>query len=68
MVGPDSELEGSVRRMATLLVSGAKVTSPHIAIFLRKGYGLGAQAMVGGSFHDPFTLLLGLQENSAEWG
>ena len=53
MVGPDSELEGSVRRMATLLVSGAKITSPHIAIFLRKGYGLGAQAMVGGSFHDP---------------
>jgi acetyl-CoA carboxylase carboxyltransferase component len=26
---------------------------PLVAIFLRKGYGLGAQALVGGSLHNP---------------
>ena len=53
MVGPDSEAQGAVRRMASLFTAGAALTVPVIAIFLRKGYGLGAMAMVGGSFAEP---------------
>tara|TARA_B100001057_G_scaffold155050_1_gene155229 strand:- start:307 stop:1815 length:1509 start_codon:yes stop_codon:yes gene_type:complete len=53
MVGPDSEKEGAVRRMASLFKAGAKLETPLAAIFLRKGYGLGAQALVGGSLHQP---------------
>ena len=53
MVGPDSEQEGAVRRMASLFKAGAKLETPLAAIFLRKGYGLGAQALVGGSLHQP---------------
>ena len=53
MVGPDSEKEGAVRRMSNLFKSGSKLVSPLVAIFLRKGYGLGAQALVGGSLHKP---------------
>ena len=53
MVGPDSEKQGAVRRMSGLFVAGAKMTVPVVAIFLRKGYGLGAMAMAGGSFVAP---------------
>jgi len=53
MVGPDSEEEGAVGKMASLFIAGAALSSPIVAIFLRKAYGLGAMAMVGGSFLDP---------------
>ena len=53
MVGPDSEAEGAVRRMSNLFLIGSQLKVPLTAIFLRKGYGLGAQAMVGGSLHEP---------------
>ena len=53
MVGPDNEREGAVRRMSSLFLSAAKLTVPLVAVFLRKGYGLGAMAMVGGSFANP---------------
>ncbi len=53
MVGPDSEAEGAVRRMSSLFLAGADLSVPVIAIFLRKGYGLGAMAMTGGSFLRP---------------
>lgn len=53
MVGPDSETEGAVRKMSDLMVAGARLKSPMVAIFLRKGYGLGAIAMTGGSFSRP---------------
>jgi acetyl-CoA carboxylase carboxyltransferase component len=53
MVGPDSETQAAVRRMSSLFVSGASITVPLVAIFLRKGYGLGAMAMTGGSFAAP---------------
>ena len=53
MVGPDSEKQASVRRMSSLFVAGASITVPVVGIFLRKGYGLGAMAMVGGSFAAP---------------
>jgi acetyl-CoA carboxylase carboxyltransferase component len=39
--------------MSSLLKYGANLSVPLVAIFLRKGYGLGAQALVGGSLHNP---------------
>ena len=53
MVGPQSEQQAAVRHMSDLFVAGARVTVPWVAIFLRKGYGLGAMAMTGGSFARP---------------
>ncbi|MEM0954235.1 MAG: carboxyl transferase domain-containing protein [Pseudomonadota bacterium] len=53
MVGPDSEQQAAVRRMANLFVTGASLTVPLVAIFLRKAYGLGAMAMTAGSFAVP---------------
>ncbi len=53
MVGPDSELQGAVRRMSSLFLTGSKLRVPVVAIFLRKAYGLGAMAMTGGSFVSP---------------
>lgn len=53
MVGPDSETQAAVRRMSSLFVSFASVSVPIVGILLRKGYGLGAMAMVGGSFLTP---------------
>ncbi|BAH50646.1 acetyl-CoA carboxylase family protein [Rhodococcus opacus] len=51
MVGPDSEKEATVRRFGKLFVAGARMTVPYGTVILRKGYGLGAMAMAGGSFH-----------------
>jgi acetyl-CoA carboxylase carboxyltransferase component len=53
MVGPAAEAEGLVRRGSRLLVAGAALSVPLIAVVLRRGYGLGAQAMAGGSLHEP---------------
>lgn len=53
MVGPDSENDAAVRRMSSLFLAGARLTVPVVAIILRKGYGLGAMAMTGGSFASP---------------
>jgi acetyl-CoA carboxylase carboxyltransferase component len=51
MVGPDAERSAQVRHFSRLFVTGASTTIPWITVVLRKGYGLGAQAMAGGSFH-----------------
>ncbi|MGC1151747.1 carboxyl transferase domain-containing protein [Mycobacterium sp.] len=57
MVGPDAEVDAAVRRMSRLFIVGARLTVPFGMIILRKGYGLGAMAMAGGSFHAPeFTV------------
>ena len=57
MVGPDAEKEAAVRRFGRMFVIGARLTVPLGMIILRKGYGLGAMAMAGGSFHAPqFTV------------
>ncbi|MDT5094557.1 MAG: hypothetical protein QOH60_3920 [Mycobacterium sp.] len=53
MVGPEAEAEALVRRGSRLLVAGAALTVPLAAVVLRRGYGLGAQAMSGGSLHEP---------------
>lgn len=51
MVGPEVEKTALVRHAARMFVTGASVDVPFFTIVLRKGYGLGAQAMAGGSFH-----------------
>ncbi|HET8864041.1 MAG TPA: carboxyl transferase domain-containing protein, partial [Solirubrobacterales bacterium] len=53
MVGPDAEATGLVRHASRLLIAGAALRVPLIAVILRRGYGLGAQAMTGGSLHEP---------------
>ena len=53
MVGPRAEATGLVRHTSRLLIAGAALGVPLIAVILRRGYGLGAQAMVGGSLHEP---------------
>lgn len=57
MVGPDAEKQAAVRRFGRMFVLGARLSVPLGMIILRKGYGLGAMAMAGGSFHAPqFTV------------
>ncbi|HUB74279.1 MAG TPA: carboxyl transferase domain-containing protein [Solirubrobacteraceae bacterium] len=57
MVGPDAERTATVRHFARMFLAGANVTVPTGTIVLRKGYGLGAQAMAGGGFKAPlFTV------------
>ena len=53
MVGPAVEETALVRHCSRLFVTGANVTVPLISVVLRKCYGLGAQAMVGGSTKAP---------------
>ncbi|QEC50595.1 biotin carboxylase [Baekduia soli] len=53
MVGPRHEASALVRHTSRMLVAGAALTVPLLAVVLRRGYGLGAQAMVGGSLHEP---------------
>jgi acetyl-CoA carboxylase carboxyltransferase component len=53
MVGPDAETTALVRHASRLFLAGAALTVPFMTVVLRKGYGLGAQAMAGGSFRAP---------------
>ena len=53
MVGPEVEKTALVRHCSRLFVIGANLGVPFGTIVLRKAYGLGAQAMAGGSFHAP---------------
>jgi len=57
MVGPDAERTAQVRHVSRMFVTGASLTVPFCCIVLRKGYGLGAQAMAGGSFRAPLVLV-----------
>ncbi len=57
MVGPEAEETGLVKRAAKLFTTSAALEVPFCTIVLRKGYGLGAQSMAGGSFKAPaFTI------------
>jgi len=57
MVGPEAEAAGLVRHVSRMFVVGASLRVPLCCVVLRKGYGLGAQAMAGGSFRRPaFTV------------
>ncbi|HKB49829.1 MAG TPA: carboxyl transferase domain-containing protein [Solirubrobacterales bacterium] len=57
MVGPEVEATGLVRHASRLLIGGAALRVPLIAVILRRGYGLGAQAMAGGSLHEPLLTI-----------
>ncbi len=48
MVGPEAEKEGTVRAAGDMFKAAAALTVPFGSITLRKGYGLGALAMMGG--------------------
>jgi acetyl-CoA carboxylase carboxyltransferase component len=57
MVGPDAERTATVRHFARMFLGGANLGVPCGTIVLRKGYGLGAQAMAAGGFKAPlFTV------------
>jgi acetyl/propionyl-CoA carboxylase alpha subunit/acetyl-CoA carboxylase carboxyltransferase component len=57
MVGPDIEAQAQVRHCCRMFVAGAHLSIPFFAIVLRKGYGLGAQAMTAGGLDAPvFTV------------
>ena len=53
MVGPQSEATGNVKHASRLFVAAAKLDVPLIGVVIRRAYGLGAMAMVGGSMHFP---------------
>jgi acetyl-CoA carboxylase carboxyltransferase component len=53
MVGPEAEKTATVRHFARMFVTGANLGVPLVTIILRKAYGLGAQAMAGGSLKVP---------------
>jgi acetyl-CoA carboxylase carboxyltransferase component len=57
MVGPEVEKTALVRHCCRMFVVGSSLTVPFFTIVLRKSYGLGAQAMGGGSHKAPlFTV------------
>src|SRR5262249_7341813 len=55
MVGPEAEREALVRHCCRMLIAGAALSVPTVAVILRRGYGLGAQAMAFGSLHEPLV-------------
>lgn len=57
MVGPEAERTAMVRHTSRLLIAGARLTVPLVGVVLRRGYGLGAQAMLGGSTREPLMTL-----------
>ena len=57
MVGPDVEATALVRHCSRLFVTGANLSVPMVSIVTRKSYGLGAQAMMGGTTKAPLACL-----------
>jgi acetyl-CoA carboxylase carboxyltransferase component len=57
MVGPEVEKLAQVRHVSRMFVTAASLSVPYFTVVLRKGYGLGAQGMTGGSFHAPFFIV-----------
>ncbi len=53
MVGPEIEKTALVRHSSRMFLIGAILSVPFFTVVLRKAYGLGAQAMAGGSFKAP---------------
>lgn len=53
MVGPEAEKDATVTRFSRLFIDAAALTVPFGTVIVRKGYGLGAQAMAAGSFRAP---------------
>ena len=57
MVGPEAEKTATVRHGSRMFVTAAGIEVPIFTIVLRKGYGLGAQAMTGGTFPASFFIV-----------
>ena len=55
MVGPEVEESALVRHCSRLFVTGANLSVPTMTVVTRKAYGLGAQAMMGGSTRAPLA-------------
>lgn len=53
MVGPEHEATALVRHASRLMVCGAALSVPLVAVVMRRGFGLGAQAMMAGGTHQP---------------
>ena len=57
MVGPEVERQAQVRHACRLFVTASHLQVPVFCVVIRKGYGLGAQAMAVGGFDAPlFTV------------
>lgn len=57
MVGPDVEAQAQVRHVSRMFMVASHLRVPYFTVVLRKGYGLGAQAMAAGGFDAPvFTV------------
>jgi acetyl-CoA carboxylase carboxyltransferase component/acetyl/propionyl-CoA carboxylase alpha subunit len=57
MVGPDAEKTATVRHFSRMFLAASSLSVPFFVVVLRKGYGLGAQAMTAGSLLAPeFTV------------
>lgn len=57
LVGPDAERTASVRHVSRLFVLAPSLTVPFLTVIVRKAFGLGGQAMAGGSFRVPDVIL-----------
>ncbi len=57
MVGVDAERDAGVRRFGRLFIEGANLAVPLVTVVLRKAYGLGAMAMLGGDLRAPYATL-----------
>jgi acetyl/propionyl-CoA carboxylase alpha subunit len=57
MVGPEVEAQAQVRHTSRMFVVASHLRVPYFCVVLRKGYGLGAQAMAAGGLDAPlFTV------------
>jgi acetyl-CoA carboxylase carboxyltransferase component len=67
MVGVEEEARGQVREFGDMFLAAAQAAGvvPWVLVVLRKCYGLGAQAMAGGSLHVP---VLGVSWPTGEFG
>ena len=51
MVGPEAEKNGTVKHASKMFRTGARLQVPIFSVVVRRAYGLGAMAMMGGSTH-----------------
>ncbi len=57
MVGPESEQTATVRHTSRMFLTAATMSVPLLCVVVRRAFGLGAQAMAGGSLHAPALTL-----------
>lgn len=55
MVGPEADAAGSFRRTGRLYLAGSRLRTPVVAVVVRRAFGLGAMAMVGGDLQAPLA-------------